>query len=92
LWSDPLGTNANLFGTRTLSVDYALLSATAIAVVRAGAVVTGHIGGVFAAHDRAVALLPRSKALVGQLPLLALMVGYTVGGLTAGGSNSPRPY
>jgi hypothetical protein len=81
VWSDPLGTGANLFGTGTLSVDYAILGATAIAVVRAGAVVAGHIGGVFAGHDRAVALLPRGRAFFGQLPLLALMVGYTVGGL-----------
>lgn len=82
LWSDPFATNANLFGTRTLAVDYTLVGATAIAVIRAGAVVAGHIGGVFAAHDRAVATLPRTRALVGQIPLLALMVGYTVGGLT----------
>jgi hypothetical protein len=81
VWSDPLGTGANLFGTRTLSVDYGILGATAIAIVRAGAVVAGHISGVFAGHDRAVALLPRSSALSGQFPLLALMVGYTVGGL-----------
>ncbi|HEX6469163.1 MAG TPA: hypothetical protein VF069_08715 [Streptosporangiaceae bacterium] len=82
LWSDPLGTNANLFGTRLLTVDYGILSLTAIAAIRAGAVVAGHICGVFAGHDRAVALLPRGRAFAGQFPLLALMVGYTVGGLT----------
>jgi hypothetical protein len=37
--------------------------------------------GVVSAHDRAVALFPRSKALAGQLPLLVVMVGYTIGGL-----------
>ncbi|HEU5157913.1 MAG TPA: hypothetical protein VFU43_13030 [Streptosporangiaceae bacterium] len=82
IWSDPLDNGANLFGTATLTVDYSLLGVTAIAVIRAGAVVAGHIGGVFAAHDRAIAVLPRDRALTGQLPLLALMVGYTVGGLT----------
>jgi hypothetical protein len=81
IWSDPFGTGANLFGTGTLTVDYELLGVTAIALIRAGAVVVGHIGGVFAAHDRAVAVLPRSQAIGGQLPLLVLMVGYTVGGL-----------
>jgi hypothetical protein len=81
IWSDPFGTGANLFGTGTLTVNYEVLSLTAIAVIRAAAVVAGHIGGVFAAHDRAVAVLPRDKAVAGQLPLLMLMVGYTVGGL-----------
>jgi hypothetical protein len=44
-------------------------------------VVCGHLMGVISAHDRAVALFPRHKALAGQLPLLVVMVGYTVGGL-----------
>ncbi len=34
-----------------------------------------------AAHDRAVRLLPKRDQLTGQLPLLVVMVGYTVGGL-----------
>jgi hypothetical protein len=33
------------------------------------------------AHDRAVRLFPRRSAVVAQLPLLGVMVGYTVGGL-----------
>jgi hypothetical protein len=37
---------------------------------------------VVAAHDRALALLPVERRLSGQAPLLALMVGYTTGGLT----------
>jgi len=37
--------------------------------------------GVIAAHDRAVRLLPSRHALVGQLPMLLLMVGYTLTGL-----------
>jgi hypothetical protein len=82
LWSDPLGTGADLLGTGNLTVDYELLGVTAIALIRAGAVVVGHILGVFAAHDRAVALLPAKRALTGQVPLLLLMVFYTVGGLT----------
>jgi hypothetical protein len=82
LWSDPFGTGANLLGTGNLTVDFALVSATAVAVIRACAVVVGHVLGVFAAHDRAVAVLPRSRALTGQVPLLMLMVFYTVGGLT----------
>jgi hypothetical protein len=54
---------------------------TALAVTKVVAVVTGHVLGVIAAHDRAVRLLPRRHALVGQLPMLALMVAYTLTGL-----------
>jgi hypothetical protein len=53
----------------------------AIAVVKVIAVVTGHVLAVVSAHDRSVALLPRRKAIVGQLPMLVLMLGYTLGGL-----------
>ena len=45
------------------------------------AVVTGHVLGVMAAHDRAITLLPRRLQLTGQLPLLLVMVFYTVTGL-----------
>jgi hypothetical protein len=54
---------------------------TGLAVTKVVAVVVGHVLGVVAAHDRAVRLLPRRHAIVGQLPLLALMVGYTLTGL-----------
>lgn len=81
LLSDPLGTGADLLGTATRGVDYGLLSPPALALVQVVAVVGGHVLGVVAAHDRAVALFPRRHAVSGQLPLLVLMLGYTVGGL-----------
>ena len=40
-----------------------------------------YILGIVSAHDRAVRLFPARRALVAQLPLLAVMVGYTVTGL-----------
>jgi len=80
--SDPLGNGANLFGTALHGVNYDLVAAAAIAMVQVCAVVIGHICGVVAAHDRAVRLFPRTQAIVGQLPLLVLMVGYTLAGLT----------
>ncbi|MQA12690.1 MAG: hypothetical protein GEV09_00535 [Pseudonocardiaceae bacterium] len=76
--SAPLGGGIDPAG----GVYYGLISATAIAVVQVVAVVGGHILAVVSAHDRSVALFPRARALVGQLPLMVLMVGYTVGGLT----------
>ena len=41
----------------------------------------GHVLGVIFAHDRAVRLFPRRAAVVGQVPLLVLMVALTCLGL-----------
>ncbi len=80
--SDPLGTGANLLGTGDWSINYWLsYHPTLLASVKVGAVVLGHVVAVVAAHDRAVRVLPRRHQLTGQLPLLAVMVAFTVGGL-----------
>jgi hypothetical protein len=81
LLSDPLGTGANWLGTANRGIDSTLAGPTTTAVIQVCAVVLGHVLGVVLAHDRAVALLPRRHAIRGQIPLLVLMVGYTVGGL-----------
>ncbi|WP_326735335.1 hypothetical protein [Streptomyces sp. NBC_01022] len=52
-----------------------------IATLQVVAIVLGHVLGVVAAHDRSVRLFPPGRAVVGQLPLLVLMVAYTIGGL-----------
>lgn len=80
--SDPLGTGADWLGTGGRGVDGTLADPNLVAVIQVTAVVTGHVLGVVLAHDRAVRLLPRRHAVAGQLPLLALMVCYTVGGLS----------
>ncbi len=54
---------------------------SALAAIKVVAIVTGHVLGVIAAHDRAVRLLPRKHALTGQLPMLFLMIAYTLTGL-----------
>lgn len=82
LMSDPLDTGADYLGTTAWQPDYTVPSVTTIAVVQVSAVVVGHILGVVAAHDRAARLFPLRQAVAGQVPLLVLMVGYTVGGLT----------
>lgn len=80
--SDPLGTGANLLGTADGEVNYWLSShPTFLAVTKVLAVVTGHVVGVVAAHDRAMKLLPKRHQLTGQLPLLVVMVFYTITGL-----------
>ncbi|WP_406505773.1 hypothetical protein [Streptomyces sp. NBC_01602] len=53
-----------------------------IATLQVVAIVIGHVLGVVAAHDRSVRLFPPARAVAGQLPPLALMIAYTIGGLT----------
>jgi hypothetical protein len=79
--SDPLGAGANWLGLSHLQPSYALAGPTAVADVQVAAIVAGHVLGVVVAHDRAVKLFPRSRAVVGQIPLLVLMVALTCGGL-----------
>ena len=80
--SDPLGTGADWLGIGDRAIDPTLAQPTLVAVLQVCSVVVGHVLGVVLAHDRAVALLPRRHALIGQLPLLVAMVAYTVGGLS----------
>lgn len=80
--SDPLGTGANLLGTAGVKPSYALIEPTLVATIQMVSIVTGHLLGVVLAHERAVTLFPRRAAVIGQIPLLVLMVFYTVGGLT----------
>jgi len=80
--SDPLVNGSNWFGTRYFHVNYTVLTPTSIAVVQVVSIVTGHVLGVFSAHDRAVRLFPTKDAIVGQLPMMVLMIGYTIGGLS----------
>jgi hypothetical protein len=81
--SDPLVTGeADLLGTRDWTISYFLsLRPTLLATLKVGFVLLGHVIAVVAAHDRAVKLLPPAHAVRGQLAMLVLMVGYTVGGL-----------
>ncbi|MBS2936925.1 hypothetical protein KDN32_04100 [Nocardioides sp. J2M5] len=80
--SDPFSRGDDYLGTADLQVSYWLSGhPTFLAVTKVLAVVLGHVVGVVAAHDRALALLPRRHHLTGQLPLLVAMVSFTVGGL-----------
>jgi hypothetical protein len=80
--SDPLSDGSNWFGTAGWRVNYAIsYHPTALATTKVLAVVLGHVVGVVAAHDRALALLPARHRITGQLPLLLAMVTFTIGGL-----------
>jgi hypothetical protein len=80
--SDPLGTGADWLGTAGVHPWHALIAPGLVATIQVVSIVTGHLLGVVVAHERAVTLFPRRVAVTGQVPLLVLMVVYTVGGLT----------
>ncbi|MFK0016831.1 hypothetical protein [Streptomyces sp. NPDC091027] len=69
-------------GTDNASAPDPPLGPGGLAALQVIAVVVGHVLGVVAAHDRSVRLFPPARAVAGQLPLLALMVMYTLGGLS----------
>jgi hypothetical protein len=81
LASDPLVSGTNLLGLTGRRIDYSVVSASTIALVQVLAIVVGHVVAVFSAHDRAVRLFPPRQAVAGQLPLLVLMICYTLSGL-----------
>ena len=81
-WSDPLGRGWNVFGSAEMGVNSALFNfPTVIAVIQLTAIVGGHVLGIIVAHELAVRHLPPAQALVGQLPMLLVMIGYTCAGL-----------
>jgi hypothetical protein len=81
LASNPFGwRGVDLFGTYHNVVNLAAVSTAAIALVQVGAVVCGHVLGVTLAHERALRLNPGAPAS-DQLPLVVVMIFFTVGGL-----------
>lgn len=83
LASNPFGGDGvDLFGTYGRAVDYTVVSTAVIALVQVGAVVLGHALGVLLAHDRALRAEGAGRVHASdQAPLVAVMVGFTVGGL-----------
>jgi hypothetical protein len=82
LVSDPLGSGANIFGTSGYQIDYHVLSYAGIWYVQVAALVTGHVGGLAFAHDRALVLYKEpEEAVRSQYWMLAVMVAFTSFGL-----------
>lgn len=80
--SNPFSDGSNWFGTADRIVDVSIAyQTTLIATTQVCAIVLGHVLGIISAHDRAVRLFPRAREARSQLPLLVLMVLYTVTGL-----------
>lgn len=70
-----------LFGLNAWPVYFLSDNPDLLSVLKVGFVVIGHVVAVVAAHDRALVVLPKRHRLSGQLAMLFLMVGFTVGGI-----------
>jgi hypothetical protein len=81
LASNPFGVpGVDLFGTYGQVPNLKAVSRDAIAYVQVGAVVSGHVLGVILAHERALRSARHARAS-DQLPLVLVMVFFTLGGL-----------
>ncbi|WP_107658660.1 hypothetical protein [Nocardia suismassiliense] len=82
LFADPFQRGWDIAGLAHREVEYVLSGhPTVLATTKVLAVLTGHILGVAAAHDRCLRLLPPEHRATGQLALMLIMVGYTFTGL-----------
>ena len=79
LASDPLGRGWDLFGTSLYVVDISIINARFVWYTSVIAIVTGHIIAVWLAHTVALRTFGSNRAaLRSQIPMLILMVGYTM--------------
>jgi hypothetical protein len=79
LVSDPFGYGWDLFGTADYLIDIQIISARFIWFFSVAVIVVGHIIAVYLAHLRAMRIYPdQSLAMKSQIPMLGLMVLYTV--------------
>jgi hypothetical protein len=82
LASDPLGDGSDLFGRADATIDYSVVSATAIWYVQVGALVLGHVAALVLAHDRALVVYGSPRAATrSQVVMLVVMVLFTTLGL-----------
>jgi hypothetical protein len=82
LASDPLGKGWDLFGTAGGGINYGVIGASGIWYLQVGALVSGHVGGLVLAHDRALSIYARLKEAVrSQYWMLGIMIAYTTFGL-----------
>jgi hypothetical protein len=83
--SDPFSRGWDLLGTRDLPVVTSFLSdparVYAIWHSQVAVIVAAHVAGVIIAHALALRLAGQGRAAASQLPMLALMIGYTTLGL-----------
>jgi hypothetical protein len=80
--SDPFGWGWDLFGTAAYEIRLGIVSAAFVWYSQVALIVGGHVAAVYLAHLVSLRLCESPKlALKSQLPLLALMILYTVSSL-----------
>jgi hypothetical protein len=82
LASDPFGWGWDLFGGGTWLIRPGLIGARMLWITAVGAIVIGHVAAIYLAHRQARHEFrsPRT-AVASQIPMLALMIGYTMSSL-----------
>jgi hypothetical protein len=80
LLSDPLGWGWDLFGTRGREIDLEVIGMRTVWFFAVLAIVVGHVCAVVVGHRTALAAYG-ARATRSQLPMLALMIGYTMSSL-----------
>jgi hypothetical protein len=78
---DPFGHSWNPLGWGEYGIWKGIAPAGVVWWIQVLLIVFGHVVAVFAAHRLALRVTTRGRAFVAQLPLVALMVAYTVAGL-----------
>ena len=79
LASDPFGLGWDLFGTVAYRVDISIINAKMVWYIAVTTIVVGHVFAVYVAHVMAMRVFTdRGAALRSQIPMLVLMVGYTM--------------
>lgn len=79
LASDPFGRGWDLFGAAGRRINPNIIGADTIWYTQVALIVVGHVIAVYLAHLLALRLLEnRRRALLSQLPMLVLMISYTV--------------
>jgi hypothetical protein len=79
LVSDPFGAGWDLFNTKSYKIDIGIINAKFIWYFSITVIVIGHAMAVYVAHLTAVHIfVDRELALRSQLPMLALMIVYTM--------------
>jgi hypothetical protein len=79
LASDPFGAGWDLFGTADYVINIGVINARFVWFFSVAVIVAGHVIAVYLAHVQAMQLFSnRSLVIKSQLPMLGLMVLYTV--------------
>ena len=78
---DPFGKGWNPGGLGEYQIWLGIAPAVIVWWIQVALIVTGHVAAVFAAHRVALRARGTAGALVAQVPLVILMVGYTMAGL-----------